>query len=456
MSDGPLTSSFRDPAGFVFRREGRLYRQLNSECQPAWAELHASGLLDQLWAQDLLVRHEEVDPNFGWTDAAWKVIAPDAIPMISYPYEWCFSQLKDAALLMTRVQRLAVDHGMSLRDATALNVQFRNGKPVLIDSLSFEPLALEQPWVAYRQFCEHFLVPLALMSYRDCRLGKLAQCFHDGIPLEIGAKLLPFRAKLRPGISIHILGHAASVNRYSRQGITPTISTGMSRQGPRNLLEHLADVISSLEYRAEPSHWQSYQCTHNYSSNDAAIKQRLVMEFCGSESKVIWDLGANTGYFTSAVAGSTTSLVAIDSDHDSVDLHYRRIRDQGKAILPLVIDLFNPSTDSGWAERERLGLISRGPADTVLLLALLHHLAIGNNLPFGRIASWLSQLSNRAIVEWVPKQDPQVQRLLAARRDIFDDYSESQFLAAFAQYFDCVQSAPIGESGRTLHLMVKR
>ena len=127
------------------------------------------------------------------------VLRPRELPLISYPYEWCFSQLREAALLTLELQRRALAAGMRLKDASAYNIQFDAGRPILIDTLSFEVGDPTQPWPAYRQFCEHFLAPLALMAYRDPRCGLMLRDFIDGIPVDLAARLMPGRTRLRPG-----------------------------------------------------------------------------------------------------------------------------------------------------------------------------------------------------------------------------------------------------------------
>ena len=191
--------SFRDPAAFVFTRDGVLYRQVNLAGRAVYDALMASGLYEELTASRDLVRHAEVDPALAADDRAYRVLQPERVPLISYPYEWCFSQLKDAALLTLRLQRAAMKRGMSLKDATAYNVQFDAGRPVWIDTLSFEPLRVGAPWVAYRQFCEFYVAPLALMRHTDVRLHQLLRTFLDGVPVDLASRLLPGHTRLFQG-----------------------------------------------------------------------------------------------------------------------------------------------------------------------------------------------------------------------------------------------------------------
>src|SRR5687768_5181182 len=197
-ADGPIVdpASFRDPSGFVFRRDGVLYRQVQPPAAADWEAFRTSGLLDRLVGDRLLVDHTDAPLGLAALPGAVAVIQPRSLDFISYPYEWSFSQLKDAALLTLELQSRALDAGMRLRDASAYNIQFDAGRPVLIDTLSFEVAAATEPWPAYRQFCEHFLAPLALIAYRDPRCGLMLRDFIDGIPLELATALLPGRTRL--------------------------------------------------------------------------------------------------------------------------------------------------------------------------------------------------------------------------------------------------------------------
>ena len=186
-----VAGSFRDPAGFVFTRDGVLYRQVNESFRSNFEALSTSGLYDALTERGLLIRHEEVDEAPADPSVAAVVIRPERVPFISYPYEWCPGQLRAGAIATLEAQKVALEHGMTLRDASAYNIQFVGGRPVLIDTLSFEPAVEGRPWVAYRQFCQHFLAPLALTSQVDVRLNQLSRVHIDGIPLDLAAALLP-------------------------------------------------------------------------------------------------------------------------------------------------------------------------------------------------------------------------------------------------------------------------
>jgi hypothetical protein len=451
MTPRAVGGSFRDPQGTVFRRDGILYREIQRSYQPDWTLLTESGLLHELQAEGLLLPHDEVGPALALTASAWKVIRPELIPFISYPWEWCFGQLQTAALLTLEIERRALARGLTLRDASAYNVQFRRCRPVLIDTLSFTRYEEGAPWLAYRQFCQHFLAPLLLMSMVDPRLGLLNWPFQDGIPLDLTAALLPWRTRLRPSTSLHIHLHAAAIRKHAAD-VRPDkrMTRRVSKRGLLGLLDNLETVIRRLDVSPTSGEWWDYEETHGYGSEARAAKEELVTRLAGDSPGVVWDLGANTGRFAELVAPAAPHVVAMDRDHGAVERHWRKRKEQAANILPLVVDLTNPSPALGWGLEERESIPDRGPADTVLALALVHHLAIGNNVPLSGIAQWFARLARRAIVEWVPKDDPQARRLLVAREDIFPGYQLEAFEAAFTGAWRLLAREPIPGTERVL------
>ena len=451
--------SFRDPSGFVFRREGTLYRQIDRPYADEWSALRASGLLDRLIARGALIAHEEVATDLAAEPrTAVAVLRPERVGFISYPYEWTFSELKDAALLTLDVQREALGAGFVLKDASAYNVQFHRGRPTLIDSLSFERAEPEAPWVAYRQFCEHFLAPLALMAYKDVRCGLMLREFIDGIPLDLASRLLPRVTRIRLGPAAHIHLHARAQRRYADEAVDTGSRRGMSRSRQEALLTSLGTTIQKLTWEPEGTEWADYADQTSYDAEATTSKESIVRRFLvASGGRHIWDLGANTGRYCRIAADLGAWVLAPDVDPAAAERHYRGLDGAARStILPLVIDLANPSPDLGWAGRERASFAARTNADTIMALALVHHLAIGRNIPLGSIGAYFATLARDAIIEWVPKDDAMVRKLLASRRDVFDDYTEDGFRAAFAERFELVDEAAIPGTVRRLFLFRRR
>jgi hypothetical protein len=399
-------SSFRDPAGFIFEHNDAFYRQ---------------------------------------------------VPFISYPYEWTFYQLRDAALLTLQVQQLALKHGMILKDSSAYNVQFIGRRPVFIDSLSFWRYQEGDPWEGYRQFCEHFLAPLALSSYTTPEILPALRVYLDGIPLAITTKLLPRKARFNRGLFAHIYLHASSQKRYDKlDATTPKKQRKVSPMALNGLIASLEKSVKRLSLRGRNTQWGDYYNDTNYSKKAFEDKKRLVSQMLAKVSpkpKLVWDLGANDGTFSNIAASLEAFTVAFDMDSVAVAHGYRKKDEYDNLVLPLVQDLSNPSPSLGWAHAERHSLEQRGPADVTLALALIHHLAITNHTPFSQVASFMASASKHLIIEFVPKGDSKVELLLSGfSRNTFEGYSVENFEAAFSKHFKLIDKKPVKDSRRTIYL----
>ena len=459
MSWEAVEGSFRDPSGFVYTRDGTLYRQVNTGFRGAFEGFLASGLYDELARDRLLVPHEQVGLEHSATAEAYAVLRPERLAFISYPYEWSFGQLQDAAALTLQIQERALRKGFTLRDSSAYNVQFQGGRPVFIDTLSFEPYEEGKPWAAYKQFCEHFLLPLTLMSSTDIRCGTLLRSYVDGIPLDFGSRLLPRRSWASLSAVLHIHLHAWAQGRYAGAAVSSAAKgKSLSHQSLLTLIKNLGTAVQRLSWRPAGTEWADYTCDNNYSDVATRSKRQMVVaHLTDSNARTVWDLGANTGEYSRAARETAAQVVAFDIDPAAVERNYRRVRSEAETgILPLLLDLSNPSPGQGWAGRERLSLEDRGPADALLALALIHHLAIGHNLPLDRIADYLSRLGRLLIIEFVPKSDSQVKRLMLSRPDIFPGYTKEGFEEAFKRHYDIQTINRVEDSERWLYSMVSR
>lgn len=448
--------SFRDPSGSVYHHGGEIVRTIMPCYQEAWQQISRSGLIDEALASDALVPFEERQPLPG----SWKTLSVRPIPFITYPYEWSFSQLKDAALLTLDLQRKALDKSMVLKDASAYNVQFLGHRPVFIDLLSFEPWKEGDTWQAYRQYCSHFLAPLALASRLDLRLSQLSRQWIDGIPLDIACSMLPLRAKLSPGLLMHLVLHAALQGKYADP------RKFKDKKDRKDMtIEKLQDIASSLEAttrKQRPSvqetEWGDYYNDTNYS--DAGTEAKLAYITAQAKTfsgKLAVDIGANSGRFSRPMADHFETVVSADIDPVAVDTHYRKLKDQGPDnIVPIVLDLSSPSPGLGWASQERMSFVQRCDADMVIALALFHHLFFTVGVPFAQIATFLASIIRPGgvlICEYVPREDGQVQRMLSARDDIFDGYTRDAFDHAFREAgFTELETTELPDSLRTLHV----
>lgn len=461
MTRERIAASFRDPCGFIFRRAGQIFRQINPEGLDDYRHLMQSGLYETLTGSNLLIKHSEVaaEKPDADSDSQAKLIRPEQLLFISYPWEWSFNQLKDAALATLALQKNALEKGATLKDSSAFNIQFIDARPVLIDTLSFTRYHEGSPWVAYRQFCQHFLAPLALMSLVDIRLLQLFRVHLDGLPLDLTSRLLPLSTWFRFGLLTHIHLHARSQTYYADKSAPSAVRAGsLSKNGMLGLIDSLENTVKALSIPSQRTEWGDYYSDTNYSDPALLHKKELVAAFIARSgvNGQVWDLGANTGFFSRLASIRGLNTIAFDIDPVAVDKNYRQCRQNDeKCLLPLLLDLTNPAPAIGWENRERMSLAERGPADLIMALALVHHLAISNNLPLAMVAAFLARNCRKLIIEFVPKSDSQVQRLLASRADIFPDYTQAGFEQAFSREFRILAVEKVRESERLLYLMEK-
>jgi hypothetical protein len=443
-------SSFRDPSGVVLRQDGIILRQVNM-CYKAQYDALMAKLYGSLTAEGLLIEHVELNQSLE-DENAYRLIQPVQIPFISYPYEWSFGQLKDAALTTLRIHRAALDQDMILKDASAYNIQFLKCRPVLIDTLSFDFYQPGSPWPAYGQFCRHFLAPLMLMAYKDLRLNQLMRVYIDGIPLDLASTLL----KGKGGFAArqHIHWHAQSTRRHGQDGKGQVRKITISKFSHTALIDSLIRIVEKMRLKGVETEWGNYYAHTNYSDTAAESKEKLVASFLSAISpQTTWDLGANDGRYSRLALESGGSVVAFDVDPIAVERSYHAAKAASESMLPLVLDLTNPSPAMGFANRERIGIADRQRPDCVLMLAVIHHMVISNNLPQPMLAEWLASITRNLIIEFVPKEDSQVCTLLATRDDIFTDYTKDGFERAFSGWFDILRQDPVEGSKRTLYLM---
>lgn len=450
--------SFRDPSGHIFERNAVLCRQVNVGYKEHYDLFIASGLYKELAESNRLIPHSELNADPAAKGAVYRILNPQRLPFISYPYEWCFSQLKDAALLTLDIQKIALQKGMTLKDASAYNVQYFQGKPIFIDTLSFEKYQEGRPWIAYLQFCQHFLAPLSLMALRDIRLSQLLRVHLDGIPLDLASKLLPRGSWLNFGLLSNIHLHAKAQTSFSNNPDKTDSTSGVSKSGLVAIVEGLAEAIAGLKYSAVGTEWEGYYRKLHYAPKTFDAKNGFV---AGAISKLkpksVVNLGANDGTFSRLSAKDGIPTISIDSDPAAVENNYllsKKIRDT--FMMPLYGDLTNPSGPIGWANSERKSLASRCKAELALALALIHHLSIGNNVPFGRIAEFFQSLGDWLIIEYVPLDDPQVKNMLTRRHGIIHEYSMGRFEQEFSRFYHIHEKYPLPESTRVMYLMARK
>ena len=447
-------SSYRDPSGFIFTENGTIYRQVNLSYKKHFDHFTGSGCYKELTELQWLIPHDiagqdHLDPP------AYITIRPLPIPFISYPYEWSFDMLRDAALLTLGIQRKVTSYGMTLKDATPYNIQWYKGKMIFIDSLSFE-ISENSPWVAYRQFCEQFLAPLLLMHYTGSSLHQLLLAWPEGVPLHEARQLLPYRSRWSFHTWLHIHLHAKISSKAAGKARK---ETPFSRQKMNNLVTSLELLIRKLKAPGRSSGWKDYYEEAGARDNYLEPKKLLVKNWLQQLKGIRYaaDLGANQGEFAGLLAAAGLQVIAADSDPGCINTLYLQLKKSGEeSIQPLIIDLANPSPAIGLNNQERSSFPERMQPDLVIALAIVHHLAIGRNIPFSEIARLFSMARQFLIIEFVPKDDAKVQQLLMNRTDLFSQYTLHHFITAFEAYFEVLQHEPIGSSQRTLLLMQRK
>ncbi|MEX2231337.1 MAG: hypothetical protein WD824_04210 [Cyclobacteriaceae bacterium] len=450
-------SSFRDPSGYVFAFCGEIYRNIDRCYEEDYKYLEQSGLLQKLFDRELLVRHERVELSELHDQVNFAIIKPEKIAVITYPYEWSFSQLKNAALLTLEILALSLEHDIILKDASAYNVQFKGYKPVFIDTLSFTKYEEGQPWGGYKQFCEHFLAPLLLSHYRGAWYQPLLKVNVDGIPLPFTSSLLPIRSWFRSSALFHIHLHAKSISHYQNKSAKNSkIKNKVSKMNLLAMVNHLKNSIQNLTLnRSLKTEWQDYDRQTHYTLQEREKKTRTVLEFVNRVNPLtIWDLGANDGFFSRVVNAPHRIVLSMDSDPMAIEKNFSyTAQEKITTIYPLVFDATNPSPALGWANSERSRLIDRSSPDMIMALAVIHHLTITHNIPFGKVAEYMQSLAKWLIIEFVPEEDDKIKPLPdTAGKKL---YNRQNFNKGFLDYFDLIEEKAVTNPGRSV-LLLKR
>jgi len=457
--------SFRDPSGGIFEADARIFRFLTGESAADFEAFLNSGLYQQLTASGAVVESTRVglsaEPElYEVADDTQLIVEHPRIPFISYPYEWPFEMLRAAGELQIDLTKRAFDAGYSVKDATPYNVQFHGAKPVFIDVASFEPRKPGTAWRAYSQFCRMFLNPLLLQSATGVPFQPWLRSAIDGIDVEQLGPLLPMGRKLRPKTFVDVVLQSWLNKRFgNNEALLRKVATQqVSDKTVAAMIDRAAKQLHGLKRKGGKTVWGDYETgkTH-YSSTAERFKEQFVREkLTEAKPSVTWDLGCNAGQYSLIAADASDYVIAMDFDELAVGRLYERIAGKRTNILPLIVDLTNPSPGQGWAGKERKALLDRGHADWALALALVHHLAIGGNVPLHYIAEWLAQAADNVVLEFVPKSDPMVKRLLLTREDVFSDYTPLGFEHSIAPYFSVCERVAIPESDRLLYVLSRR
>ncbi|MDT0527849.1 class I SAM-dependent methyltransferase [Micromonospora sp. DSM 115977] len=459
-------ASFRDPANRVFHLDGDVLRGLDEQAAGEWRALTASEFFPPLLAAGKVCGTEAVDPPAVPSADRWAaVLRHERIPFVSHPYEWSFTMLRDAALLHLEILRAALPAGFTTKDGSAYNLQWRGAEPVFIDVGSFTPARDGEPWAGYRQFCQTLLYPLLLGAHLGLDFQPWLRARVDGIEPEQMRRLFGGVRRLLPGVPTHVHLHDAMQRRNARASTADVRSqlraAGYSRELALATVRGIEKLVRRLEPRRTASHWVDYQRTCAYTADDRAAKERFVAEALadGPRPRLALDLGANDGRYARLAARHADYVVAVEQDPGVVDGLYRDLRAAGeRRILPLVMDLADPSPGGGWRGVERASFADRLEADAILALAVVHHLAIGRNVPLPEVLDWLVGLAApgaRVVVEFVHPGDPMARRLLANKPEgLFPDYRPAEFERLLSARCRIARRLDLPSGTRTLYAAV--
>ena len=456
--------SFRDRTSRVFYQDGAVFRGLDAHAAREWEALKTTPFFRQLMAEGKIVHTEQVAPtgsspssHVRQGDEQWAVILThQTIPFISYPYEWPFSLLQDAALLTLELQAAALRADMTLKDATPFNVQWSGSRPVFIDIPSFERLRPGEPWVGYRQFCQLFLYPLFLQAYKDLPFQPWLRGSLEGIEPVQCRRLMSLRDLFRPGVLSHVVLQAkaeASYARTERNLKKDLRQAGFHKALIQANVSRLQKQVAALSWRQTRSTWSDYTAALPYTDGELSQKADFVRRVTHARRwNLVWDLGCNTGTFSRIAAENAEYVLAMDIDALVIERFYCALKaEHARNILPLISNVADPAPNLGWRGQERKALLERGRPDLTLCLALLHHVVISAHIPLSEFISWLASLGTALVIEFVTRDDPMVQTLLRHKADHYTDYDLAYFERCLADAFEIDQQETLESGTRRLY-----
>ncbi|MEZ4859144.1 MAG: class I SAM-dependent methyltransferase [Flavobacteriaceae bacterium] len=451
-------ASFRDPSGYMFHDGDRLRRVINPIYFQQYQKLTSSGFFDTLFKKGLLIPHTETSVSENQI-----IITPEKIPFITNPYEWSFEQYKHAALLTLQIQKYALSKGFILKDASAYNVTFHKGKPVFIDTLSFDFYEESTPWRAYKQFITHFLGPLVLASFYGTEIFKMMQTHIDGIPVKLIASLLPKKTKLSATLytNIHLLAKMESKHNEDYKAETKVAK--LSKKAQNTILESLFNYIKKLKV-SEATEWGNYYQKTNYNPHAFDEKKHLVKDWVMAlQPKSVIDIGGNDGTFARTFLSQVPHVLVTDIDSNAVEYNYWQTQqNKEENMLPFVCDVLQPAPGIGFNNTERDSLLKRlqnyGP-DVTLALALIHHITLSGNVPFIKSAAFFAKFSKHLIIEFPKREDSWVTFLLVRKREFinhFDFYNQEEFEKGYLGFFEIEKKEEIKGTNRVLYLLNRK
>ena len=469
------SGSFRDPANRVYELKHnsnnkivRILRGVNQQTlthhhdlviEPFFIKHRDAGRVINTHLSDSADAHTQDVLKDGWAGC----LEHEIVPFISYPYEWPFSMLKDAALLQLHLIETSLENGWTLKDATPFNIQWIGSRPVFIDEPSFVPWKEGDPWVGYRQFCSMFLIPLMLKAHLGIDHLPLIRSWLDGIPPLEAVKYFSGKKLLKKGVLSHIVFPANVENKIAKQErdrapAKKRVARKQSKAMVVGLVQSLSRLVNSLSIDIEHTDWSHYDKNHSYTDTEFEEKKAFIIKHTSNKSlDHVWDIGCNTGTFSKIVSAHSNHVISLDGDHNSVEqLYLAEKTNPDSKILPLVMNLANISPGQGWAGEERLALDQRQKPDLVMCLALIHHMRISANIPNIKFLQWLRSLDAEIIIEFVNREDEMAIKLLTNKKEQYDDYNGEQFVIDTESYFNITDRKRLKNGKREIFFLTPK
>ena len=458
MAMNAILRTFRDPAGSLFFEGDRVFRSVSATQATA-----ALGFLNSKKAREWVTRGKLIASSVVSSEADEVLLEHPCVWFPSYPWERSPSAWVSAAELTLSLCEDLIGQGLILKDATPLNILFRGTEPVLVDVLSIERRDPGNPiWLAYAQFVRTFLLPLAAHRH----LGwSLATSLHrrDGYePADLRPYLGPlnrWREPFRSSVTLPLL--------LDRPGSASSRKSAVLRRSPEVATAVLRHTLRGLHRRLRPfgrghteSAWSDYVRTADHYSETERDRKRVFVETALGRLRPgrVLDIGANTGEYSRLAASLGAEVVALDSDVAATERNWMESRERGLSVLSLIANFARPTPPAGWRNAESLSLLdrARGRFDCILMLGILHHLLLIEQIPLPEIMEMARHLTtDGAIVEWVPRSDPRFADLVRGRDAIYSHLDEEAFRRASEPFFFCTEREELS-NGRVLYLLQRR
>jgi len=451
--------SFRDPAGKVFYSNGKVYRELSETGIERYQFIKNKNLIKDLIDKEYLINTNECEKDkLDFKIDEKKIyLEHEKIDFISYPYEWSFTQLKDAAIFHLDFQIYLIEKGIKLIDASAFNIQFKNNKPIFIDVLSLCEYKDGEYWYAHKQFCENFLNPLILSSKKGIDFNNWFRGNLEGIHTRDLAPLLNFKDLFSPTVFFHVY----LLNKLDEKSKKEPKKTdeklkkakSLSKKNYLNLLTQLKNYITNLKNKKRITNWDGYSDKNTYDETEEKIKLEIIKNFVDeNKPNFLADLGCNEGKFSEyASKVNNIKVIGIDFDLNVLDKAFLKAKKENKNFFPIYADFSNPSNNLGWNGLERKSLVERSKFDGVIALALIHHLVIAKNIPLSQVLNWLTTFAPKGLIEFVPKDDPTIKIMLKLKGDIFPEYNESNFREKLSTFAKIKKISEVTKSKRKIY-----